>query len=199
MGIGKMGEGEGQAGLETNLDAVGRDTSLSRATLSPSSVDDAAATRLPWWQRAIRRAIHAWFYLSRGMTLGVRVIVMDGPDKVFLVRHTYISGWHLPGGGIEWGQSALEALAMELREEGNLTAITAPELVGFYWNRHASRRDHVVVYGVRAAHQSAPRLPDKEIAEARFFPLESLPAGVTPGTKRRLAEWLDGAPRSPWW
>ncbi|MCZ8184651.1 MAG: NUDIX domain-containing protein [Beijerinckiaceae bacterium] len=194
-----MGEGKGQAGLETGRDARGRDTSLSRVTPSPSSLQKPQAPPIAFWKRVLRRVLHLWFYLSRGMTLGVRAIALDGEGRIFLVRHTYMAGWHLPGGGVEWGQSLLDALAMELREEGNLVAESPPELVGLYWNRHVSRRDHVAVYAIRKVQQTGPRLPDREIAEARFFPLDSLPEGATAGTRARLAEWLEGRPASPFW
>jgi hypothetical protein len=43
------------------------------------------------------------------------------------------------------------------------------------------------------------RAPDREIAEARFFPRAALPEGTTAGTRARLAEILDGAPvRGRW-
>ena len=52
--------------------------------------------------RLIRRTMHLWWRLSRPMTLGVRAAILrDG--EVFLVRHGYIAGWHLPGGGV-WRQ-----------------------------------------------------------------------------------------------
>ena len=31
------------------------------------------------------------------MTLGVRGIVLDSEEQVFLVRHSYVHGWHFPG------------------------------------------------------------------------------------------------------
>ena len=48
---------------------------------------------------ALRRVLHAYWRFARAMTLGVRALVIDGEGRVFLVKHSYVSGWHLPGGG----------------------------------------------------------------------------------------------------
>mgnify|MGYP006201842729 CR=1 FL=1 len=40
---------------------------------------------------------------TRALTLGVRAAVEDAEGRVFMVRHTYINGWFMPGGGIEHG------------------------------------------------------------------------------------------------
>lgn len=150
-------------------------------------------------RRIVTRLLHAWFWLSRGMTLGVRVMVLDAKGRVFLVRHTYVRGWHLPGGGVEAGQTLLDAVRQELAEEANI-ALTGPaRLHGVYFNRDASRRDHVALFIVRDFRVLGPRPPDREIAEAGFFPLDGLPDGTTGGTRRRLAEVLDGLPPDPFW
>ena len=60
------------------------------------------------------------------MTLGVRGVVLDSDNKVFLVKHTYISGWHLPGGGVEVGETFLDALMRELVEEGRIVPSAEP-------------------------------------------------------------------------
>ena len=90
-------------------------------------------------------------------------------------------------------------LAKELREEANI-ALTGPAVLhGVFLNRHVSDRDHVAVFILRAFTQSAPKQPDREIAEARFFPLSALPDQTTPGTRRRLAEIVEGtAPPAEW-
>jgi ADP-ribose pyrophosphatase YjhB (NUDIX family) len=145
------------------------------------------------------RLLHLWFWFRRGMTLGTRAIVQDQEGRIFLVRHSYISGWHLPGGGVEWGQTLEEGLAMELREEGNIHLTRPPQWVGMYFNRAISRRDHVALFLVEGFEQTSPRLPDREILEARFFPRDRLPEGTSAATRRRLAEVFDAAPKSPYW
>jgi ADP-ribose pyrophosphatase YjhB (NUDIX family) len=150
-------------------------------------------------RRWLTRLMHVVFRFTRPMTLGVRAIVLD-PDKgVFLVRHTYVPGWHFPGGGVEVGETLAEAAEKEMREEGNLVSEGPAELHGVFFNRLVSKRDHVVVFIYRAARQTAPFTGNAEIAEARFFALDALPEGITRGTQRRLDEVLQGAPRSVDW
>jgi 8-oxo-dGTP pyrophosphatase MutT (NUDIX family) len=137
--------------------------------------------------------------ITRGMTLGVRGMVLDQNGCIFLVRHSYVRGWHMPGGGVEPGETMLDALTKELSEEGNIEIEAAPALLGIYLNRKASQRDHVAVYVVRSFRCTGPRQADREILEARFFPLDALPDGITAATRRRIAEALDGAPLCPHW
>jgi 8-oxo-dGTP pyrophosphatase MutT (NUDIX family) len=150
-------------------------------------------------RRWLTRLVHTIFRFTRPMTLGVRGIVLTEDDRVFLVRHTYTPGWQLPGGGVEADESLEQALAKELSEEGNIVMTGRPTLVGVYFNRHVSRRDHVAVYLVRAFSQSAPRPPDREIAECGFFPLSALPEATTKGTRARIAEALEGREKPTDW
>src|SRR5690348_8973605 len=94
----------------------------------------------------IRALFHAYWRFSRGLTLGVRGLVLDGDGRVFLVKHSYVSGWHLPGGGVEKDETLLAALARELREEGNIELSATPVLHAIYFNRRISSRDHVALY-----------------------------------------------------
>ena len=151
------------------------------------------------WKRLVLRLLHLSFLVWRPMTLGVRAIVIDAQDRVLLVRHTYVPGWHLPGGGVERGETLLASLARELAEEGNVLIEEEPRLQGIFFNKAASPRDHVAVYVVRRFRQTGPRVPDREIAEARFFARDALPEGVGRATRARLAEALDGAPIAQTW
>ena len=109
------------------------------------------AIRRPF-EPAIRRLLHVFWRFSRGLTVGVRAVVVDADGGIFLVAHSYVSGWHLPGGGVEAGETLTAALKRELREEGNIELIDPPRLFGVYFNRRATRRDHVALLSsVRSA------------------------------------------------
>lgn len=134
------------------------------------------------------------------MTLGVRAVILDRTaNAVFLIRHTYVPGWQLPGGGVEIGETMEEALLREVQEEANIEITERPRLMSLHSNTGASRRDHVAVYLITAFRQTSPKLPDREIAEAQFFPVDRLPDGITPGTQRRINEVIAGAEPSPHW
>lgn len=149
--------------------------------------------------RVLKRAAHVYWRFSRGMTLGVRGIVLDGGARVFLVRHTYTPGWHFPGGGVEVGETALTALTRELAEEARVEITGAPVLHGIFLNHAASRRDHVLTYVVRDFRVIEVKRPDGEIAEAGFFPLDGLPETTTRATRARLDEILSGSPPPAVW
>jgi 8-oxo-dGTP pyrophosphatase MutT (NUDIX family) len=151
------------------------------------------------FEPAIRRFLHVYWRFSRGLTLGVRAIVVDGQGRVFLVRHSYVAGWHLPGGGVEPGETLMTALARELVEEGNIVPAEAPTLHGIFFNSRVSRRDHVAVFIVRAFHQQGLPQANHEIVEHGFFHPDRLPDETTPGTRRRIAEVFHGASPAERW
>lgn len=151
-----------------------------------------------WRTRIVVWLLHRFFLVSRGMTMGVRAACFDAEGKIFLVRHTYVPGWYMPGGGMEHGETALEALAKELREEGNLVMTSKPDLVHVYYNRKTSKRDHVLFYRV-TVEQTASRAPDREIAESGFFSLDALPDQITDATLRRVRELNGEEALSDYW
>src|SRR5882672_4117922 len=113
------------------------------------------------FEPAIRRVLHLYWRFARGLTLGVRALVIDEKGRVFLVKHSYVSGWHLPGGGVETGETVIDALVRELAEEGNIEPTAPPALHGVFFNDHVSRRDHVVVFVLRNFRQTAQPLPGR--------------------------------------
>jgi len=147
----------------------------------------------------VNRLMHFYWRFSRGLTLGARAVVLDGEGRVFLIKHAYAEGWQLPGGGVEAGETLLEALARELSEEGNIELTGPAVLHGVYFHPRYSNRDHVTLYVVREFRQTAPPIPNREIAAHGFFPLDALPPDTTTGTRNRIAEVTTGKPPSERW
>jgi 8-oxo-dGTP pyrophosphatase MutT (NUDIX family) len=147
----------------------------------------------------IRPMMHFYWRFARGATLGARALVIDGHGRVFLVKHSYVDGWHMPGGGVETGETMLTALARELAEEGNIKLKGQPQLFAVYFNARVSRRDHVGLYIVRDFLQDAPPRPNREIIEHGFFAIDALPEDTTRATRARIAEVFGGVPVSELW
>lgn len=148
--------------------------------------------------------VRSWLHLfvvgvKRRMVIGARLaLVHDG--RVLLVRHTYMPGWHFPGGGVEPGETAAEAARREGLEETGFAAEGPLRLHGLFLNASAAtNRDHVAVYVATAFRQVRDFRRDAEIAEIGWFAPDGLPEGVDPGTALRVAEIVAGTTPGERW
>ncbi len=145
-----------------------------------------------------RSVLHPWFRLTRGLTLGTRVLVRNPMGEILLVRHTYAPGWLFPGGGVERGEVAEQAARREVEEEAGITLEGPLEIFGFFSNHEHFPGDHVVLYTAETGSLPKHRA-QLEIAECAFFAANDLPSDTTGGTRRRIQEVLEGlAPDSTW-
>ena len=158
------------------------------------------ATRLGRLQlRGGRALISAVNLLRPRITLGVRLLALNAEGEVFLVRHSYLPGFHLPGGGVGPGETVREAALREASEEGALVCVEPPELFGIYLNLALARRDHVVLFVARDAEEGEAHGGGLEVVQKDFFPLNALPEDATPATRTRIEEVLFGRPPSEIW
>ena len=147
----------------------------------------------------IARGMQRYWRFSRGLTMGAQGCVIDGERRVLLVRHGYRPGWHFPGGGVELGETAEQALARELAEEAGVIVEGRPKLFGVFANHRLFPGDHVALYVVTNWRQSQPPKPNREIAETGFFGRSALPPNTHPSTLARIDEILEGRQPAELW
>jgi len=138
------------------------------------------AYRLYRWQ--------AW--LTRPIMLGVRIILVQN-EGVLLVRHSYQDQWYFPGGAVKRGETLVQAAMREALEEVGATFAVEPTLLGVYTSFYEGKSDHIAVFYSDTFVMTTPT--DRwEIAQRATFALDSLPADLSPGTSRRLRDYLAG-------
>jgi ADP-ribose pyrophosphatase YjhB (NUDIX family) len=150
-------------------------------------------------EKMIRKVLQRYWRHSRGLTLGAQGAVLDNENRVLLIRHTYRPGWHFPGGGVERNETVETALRRELHEEAGIELTGPPDLFGLFANHRLFPNDHIALFVVRAWQQPIVPKPNAEIAEQRMFFWNALPENISPPTRDRILEIVEGRPRSPHW
>lgn len=138
------------------------------------------------------------FRMTRGMTMGARTAVIDGQGRFLLVKATYAPGWIFPGGGVERGETCEDSARREVEEEAGVRITGALQLYGIFNNDAEMRGDHLAFYVARSFEQ-LPFSGTAEIADARFFGVDELPARMNGGSRRRIAELSNGVLPSLYW
>jgi ADP-ribose pyrophosphatase YjhB (NUDIX family) len=127
----------------------------------------------------------------------VFAVVRDG-DRVLLVRRLDTGDWELPGGRVEPGESALDALVREVAEETGLL-VDAHRIAGLYSDpSHRVRaapdgevRQPFAVCFHATARPGEPRPDLEETAEVRWWPVAALDQlAMQPAVRRRLHDAL---------
>ncbi|MBL4864315.1 MAG: NUDIX domain-containing protein [Rhodobiaceae bacterium] len=138
-----------------------------------------------------------YWRLVRPLTAGARVLVFDDEGRVLLVRHTYMPGWFLPGGGVDRGETMKAAAIRELYEEVGVTPEGDLSFFGLYANFREHKSDHVALFVLRSF-QHVPN-PNQEIAESGFFAPDALPDATTDATRVRIREVIGNLPAAEFW
>lgn len=110
-------------------------------------------------------------------------------DTVWLIRHTYLEGWFMPGGGLNRNESLEQAARREAKEE---TGADLGEIIllGVFTNYIQWKTDHTVVFLCKEFTFTGK--PDAEIAELKQFSLNELPKYVYPSHQKLLDAYQSG-------
>lgn len=121
---------------------------------------------------------------------GAAAVITNDRGALLLVHHTYgPRNWELPGGGREQGESAVDTVVREVREETELTVIRS-ELAGVYYE---SANDwHHFTFRCGVVPRIDPRPDQLEISECAFWPLDRLPRPITDFTLTRIRDATGG-------
>lgn len=139
--------------------------------------------------RLLYQISRLFWRVTRPTTVGVRLILIKD-QAVLLVKHTYQRHWYLPGGGVKKGETIQEAARREADEEFG-AKLGALHLFGVYTNFYEHKNDHVVVLSCEDFTLTGKT--DREIERFDFFRFDDLPDGVSPGSMRRIREYMDGS------
>jgi 8-oxo-dGTP pyrophosphatase MutT (NUDIX family) len=103
--------------------------------------------------------------------MSVHAVFTDGEGRVLLLKQTYGDlAWGLPGGAVDRGETVLDALHRECREELGREIEIGP-LTGIYL--HTRFDSHALIFRCQLPSGAAVRL-SSEHSEWRYVPLAEL-------------------------
>ena len=122
--------------------------------------------------------------------LGAAAVILNDEGHILLVKQSYGRlNWEIPGGGAEPGESIVETVLREVREETGLL-VEAERTTGVYYEPALDLLSFVVL--CRRLDKNAKFRPDAEVTECAYWPPTALPRPISDFTIRRIEEALAG-------
>ena|SRR3569833_1977780 len=118
---------------------------------------------------------------------GVKAMVVTSAGHIVLVRHSYMAGWHFPGGGLKRGETPEQAVVRELGEEIGLLRWDAIEQDEDSVDLTDPRCTGPAPFNVTGAEYRFRT--SLEIEAAGEFAPDALPEDCPASVKRHVAWW----------
>ena len=122
-------------------------------------------------------------YMTSWITVPCAIILKEG--KILLVKDN--KGWVIPGGKVEEGETPLEALVREVKEETSLEI--DPSSVWKVFDGFVEEGVRLPIYHVRRW-KGEPEPAAKDVFEVKWFPLEETRAILEPFVWRAVRRSL---------
>jgi ADP-ribose pyrophosphatase YjhB (NUDIX family) len=158
------------------------------------------------FKKIVSRSLQRYWRISRGLTLGARIAVIDEAGRFLLVRRGTSGDWEFPGGEVANCMSVAEMLSHHLRRQAGISTKTPPELFGVYVAGETDPNAHIALFVARAWQQIAktPNGPtvaksNDEPNEKAFFAANAMPAETSGPTRQRIAEIIGTLSRTLHW
>jgi len=118
-------------------------------------------------------------------TVSAAAVISNSEGKVLLLNHVLrpYSGWGLPGGFLEKGEQAEDAIRREVREETGIE-ISRVEL----YSIHTTNAHIEILFAAKS--DGNPKANSAEIIEARWFYPEDLPVELGQTRKHQICDIL---------
>lgn len=120
---------------------------------------------------------------------GAQAIVQKG-NTVLLVRTRYRPYWEFPGGKAERYEAPEVAAVRETKEEARVFIKHIARKLGTYTHHYLRRQTTIHVYVADQWDELDLWVPNMEISDRKFFPLDALPENISPETSVRIQEFL---------
>jgi 8-oxo-dGTP pyrophosphatase MutT (NUDIX family) len=124
-------------------------------------------------------------FIFRPVRMGVRIMMIQD-NEVLLIRHTYLPGWFMPGGGSKRHETLEQAARREAREETGAELLNI-SLLGIFSSFVQWKTDHTTVFLCKDFKITGKS--DGEIAEMRRFSLDALPENTFASHRKLLEEY----------
>lgn len=110
-----------------------------------------------------------------------RAVIQDEQDRVLLVRRNDNGAWVMPAGSLELGESVLDCLKREVREETKLEVLAATPIAIYseprfaFTNAYGGQHQMLSIVFRVDAWQGTLATTTDETTDARFWALDDLP------------------------
>lgn len=136
--------------------------------------------------------------LANSIVPSVNVAVTNDAGEILLIRRSDNGNWALPGGGVDIGESLVQAAVRETREEAGVDCeiiglsgiYTDPGHVMLYTSNGEVRQEFSIVLTGRAV--GGTPAPSTETSEVKWVPLDEIGScQMDPSMRLRVGHFLE--------